>query len=265
MRPGCLSDVQNVEVFEILGLPCAQWVRLPDEDAKELHRVLASTSILTVQGDRAEPALVLVQEEGMESRPSLLLDLSPAEILRYWSLLTAAQRAQFIEGHGGATLLGGEGAHLVARFRPLGTEGTFFDRFAGIFLAFGCLERSVREALKNGNHREATYRLFGRKYDSLGSLLQRLLKDTEEGKGDIVEHYVMALSSPATRPRTAEGACGVLGTACGTGPRASGPRRKGVAIRDRLGDAGPAEMPDFLKWFEPWFVRKAAPVEVEAP
>ena len=40
---------------------------------------------------------------------------------------------------------------------------------------------------------------------------------------------------------------------------------KGVAIRDRLVDAGPPEMQDFLKWFEPWFVRKAAPIEVEVP
>ena len=48
-------------------------------------------------GDRAEAVPVLVQEEGMKSKPSALFDLSPSEILRYWSLLTAEQRAAFLE------------------------------------------------------------------------------------------------------------------------------------------------------------------------
>ena len=41
------------------------------------------------------------------------------------------------------------------------------------------------------NEREAIYRLFGRKYDSLGSLLDRITG--ESGDGDPVDTYVMVL------------------------------------------------------------------------
>ena len=124
----------------------------------------------------------------MYSRPSLLLDLSPAEILRYWSLLTAAQRAAFLEAHAPEIAQLGEGAALMSRYEPLARGDSFFDRFAGIFLAFGCLERSVRSALiKGGSRRDAEYRLFGQKYDSLGNLLNRVVKEAQEDKGDLVE------------------------------------------------------------------------------
>src|SRR5206468_7275806 len=58
---------------------------------------------------------------------------------------------------------------------------------------FGGLERQVRQALAVGNEREATYRLFGRKYDSMGALLDRVGRD-DEAWGD-VERYVVALSA----------------------------------------------------------------------
>src|SRR5207247_5090176 len=159
----------------------------------ELHRVLRSTSLLTVVGESSEPGLLLVQEEGMSHRPSLLFELSPADILKYWSLLTTAQRAAFLESRAPEVALLGDGAALVSRYVPLAQEQTFFDRFAGMFLAFGNLERSVRSALREGREGEATYRVFGQKYDSLGSLLNRVLADSAEGKGDLIDHYVIAL------------------------------------------------------------------------
>jgi hypothetical protein len=189
------------------------------------------------------------------------LDLSPAEILRYWSLLTVAQRAAFLEVHADELAQAGEGAALVARYSPVTKGDTFFDRFAGIFLAFGCLERAVRAALsKGGSKREAVYRLFGERYDSLGNLLSRVVKETEEEKGDLVEHYVIALCAQQLfqelhREQSEfwqehDEDCRRLHERIGCA----------LAVRDRLIARDPDAMPAFLDWFDRWFLRRAAPV-----
>lgn len=254
----------GVEVFGVNGLPSREWQPLPAHDCAELQRVLRSTSILAVFGEEEEPGLLLVQEEGMSHRPSLLFDLSPSEILRYWSLLTVAQRAAFLEARAPEIAQMGEGVALVSRYTPLGQEPTFFDRFAGIFLAFGSLERSVRSALSEGHEREATYRLFGQKYDSLGSLLNRVSKDDNEGNGDLIDHYVIALCARqlvhelqrdhrdfwqvhASDARRLKEQLGVI-----------------QSLRERLVSRRPTEMPAFLKWFEQWFLQRATPVATDA-
>jgi hypothetical protein len=197
----------------------------------------------------------------MFRRPSLLLDLSPADILRYWSLLTAAQRAAFLEARAPELAMLGEGAALVARYAPLPQEDTFFDRFAGIFLAFGSLERSVRAALRDGRTQEAMYRVFGQKYDSLGSLLSRVLTDSAHEKGDLLDQYVITLCARqfvqelrrdhdafwhehATEAKRLQEQLGALTT-----------------LRERLIARQPTEMPRFLDWFDAWFLRRATPVE----
>ena len=87
----------------------------------------------------------------------------------------------------------GDDANLVTRYALAVDKDTFFDRFAGIFISFGNLERHIRESLNAGNSRPAEYRLFGQKYDSLGRLLDRVRDDSEKNRDEIVEHYVMAL------------------------------------------------------------------------
>ena len=252
---------QGVEVFIIKDLPPRAWTALSVEASGELNCVLRSTSLLMVVGDGKEPGWLLVQEEDMYGRPSPLLDLSPAEILRYWALLTEAQRAAFLDAHAPGLEQLGEGEALLSRYVPLATGGTFFDRFAGIFLAFGCLERAVRTSLaKGGSPRDAVYRLFGEKYDSLGTLLKRVAKDAEEGKGDLVEHYVMALCARQLESELRR-----------EQPEFWQERRQDVqnlktqigvalAVRERLVARNPAEMPTFLDWFEEWFLRRAVPL-----
>lgn len=263
--PALSVKAQGVEVFAIDGLRSRSWTALSTEACSELRRVLRSTSFLTVVGDGKEPGWLLVQEEGMSHRPSLLLDLSPAEILRYWSLLTPAQRAAFLEARGGEIAQLGEGAALVSRFEPLAKGETFFDRFAGIFLAFGCLERAVRAALaKGGSPRDAVYRLFGEKYDSLGNLLNRVVKDAEEGSGDLVEQYVMALCARQLE-RELRREQPEFWQAHGQDVATLRARiEAALAVRERLVARSPTEMPAFLDWFERWFLRRAAPVVAEA-
>jgi hypothetical protein len=257
---------QGVEIFTVGNLPPRAWNPLQPAASQELRRVLRSTSILTVVGDGSEPGSLLVQEEGMYSRPSLLLDLSPAEILRYWSLLTAAQRAAFLEAHAPEIAQLGEGAALMSRYEPLARGDSFFDRFAGIFLAFGCLERSVRSALiKGGSRRDAEYRLFGQKYDSLGNLLNRVVKEAQEDKGDLVEQYLIGLCAQQLERELRREYAEFWDEFRVDVKKLREQIDATLAVRDRLVARDPKEMPAFLDWFESWFLRRATPVVAEAP
>jgi hypothetical protein len=255
---------QGVEVFSVDNIPSRAWQSLPAHQCVELQRVLRSTSILAVVGEGKDPGWILVQEEGMSHRPSLLLDLSPSEILRYWSLLTAAQRAAFLDSHAQDVALMGGGAALVSRYVPLKKEQTFFDRFAGIFLAFANLERSTRSALREGREREATYRLFGQKYDSLGSLLNRVLKDSIDGKGDLIDHYVIALSALQLVQELRRENSEFWREHALDGKHLQEQLGVMQSLRESLIARDPVEMPAFLDWFDRWFMLRATQVVTEA-
>ncbi|MCB9631965.1 MAG: hypothetical protein H6721_07505 [Sandaracinus sp.] len=270
-RPSPRLEVEDrgVPIFVCEGLASREWQPLEPEAAARLSEVLRSTSLLTVRGDSDEPGVLLVQELGMAHRPSLLFELTPAEILRYWSLLTPEQRAAFVETH---ARLDPTGNPLAVRLPPLPHDSTLFDRFAGIFHAFESLERTVREALDAGRLRDAEYRLFGKKYDSLGTLLERVLEESTEpsddarssssvvGEDDAVEPYVLLLCARqvVTEVQRAypwffeqhELAAKELWTRL----------ERGATKRAQL-EAHDAEMPAFLAWFEKWFLRRANPVE----
>lgn len=253
----------GVSLFIIDKLPPRQWVRLETADAVAVEAALQSTSIFIVEGDRPEPAAVLVQEEGMAQRPSLLFDLTPAEILRYWSLLTTAQRAAFLEAHAPELALTGEGADLVAKHARLLDRDSFFDRFAGIYISFGQLERSVRESLESGNKRAADYRLFGQKYDSLGHLLSRIQEQEAEGTDDVLEHYVMALCARQMVNELRKDVPDFFSEHTQDTERLQGQLGLVDTLRAKLNEGGDPIMADFLKWFEGWFLRRATPVDQE--
>lgn len=253
----------GVEILTVDKIPPREWVELDQGSAHRLRETLISTSILQVVGEAAEPGLLLVQEEGMSDRPpSLLLDLSAAEILRYWALLTVEQRAAFIESHAIASIAGGDDP-LIAKLAPLQGEKTLFDRFAGIFHAFACLEDRVREALRTNRTREADYRLFGKKYDSLGTLLERVVEDVRTGTGDRVEQYLVTMCA---RQLVRE-----LGRAY---PEYWSERSDDIRMMDGLLAeasgvrtaiaAAHAEMPAFLDWFDKWFLKRATPIAEDA-
>jgi hypothetical protein len=265
--PRLRVESQGSSVFDLESVPGRTWTFLPGEKAAELKRILVSTSLLSVTPEGGEPGLMLVQEEGMSHRPSLVLDLSPAQILKYWALLTAEQRAAFVEAHAPQIASTSEGAALLARYAPLSGHDTLFDRFAGIFHAFGCLERSVRAALhpQEENRKEATYRLFGQKYDSLGSLLSRLEKDATEGKGDAVEHYVIVLCARQLIQELKRDFRDYWGEHARDHRELIDQLERLGQVRTRLIDRDPGEMPQFLDWFDDWFLKKAAPVVVEEP
>ena len=168
-----------------------RWTALGSAASSRLEELLLSTSFLLVE-HRGQSWRVLVREENMGHRPSLLMQLTPEEILEYWSLLTPHQRAQFIE----ARILGQVEGLPVAQVDRLHPRETLFDRFAGIYHAFGCLERAVDTALEDGRDNEADARLLGAKYDSLPNLLQKTL---DRPDGDPILNYVTFLCATQLR------------------------------------------------------------------
>ena len=251
----------KVPLLSVEPLTPRQWVPLEDEGATAIEQELKSSSIFMVEGDRSEPAAVLVQEEGMAQRPSLLFDLSPAEILRYWSLLSTEQRSAFLESHAPEMALTGEGADLVTKHARLVDGDSFFDRFAGIFISFGQLEQSVREAVAAGKNRAAEYRLFGQKYDSLGRLLSRVQEDEAKNADNLVEHYVMALCARQMINELRKDLPDFFGEYRNEAKRLEEQLGITVELRARLSEGENPKMADFLPWFEQWFLARAKPAE----
>lgn len=259
--PALTLKARNVELGKLGPLKPGRWHELDADWAEALAAMLKETSFVEVHGQTERPGLLLVLEEGMSHKPSVLFQLTVAEILRYWAMLTPAQRVAFLEAKAPETSAAGEGTEFLTKFKLILTGETFFDRFAGYFHSFNCLERDVREQLSAGREKEANYRLFGRKYDSLGTLLSRTMDDN--ALTDDVNRYVIFLC--------ARQLCVELRRAF---PDYWRSRREDVlalekdlgrceAVRTRLA-AKSLEMPGFLDWFEQWFLKRAAPVEAKA-
>jgi hypothetical protein len=258
--PALWLEARGLELGDVPPVPSRSWVDLPPDLTTRLGDILQEASLVTVHGAGTEETRVLVQEEGMSHKPSLLFQLSIADILRCWSLLTPAQRAAFIDARVTAAMLEGQGADLVARARILLETETLFDRFAGAFHAFGCLERAIREALDQGNTKDADYRLFGRKYDSLGSLLDRVL--TEDSPPDDVDRYVMGLCAEQLRRELAgDKTYRDYWESRATDAEALRARLAQLArIRSRLIERNGPTLEGFLDWLDDWFLQRAEPV-----
>ncbi len=175
-------------VAEIASLEFDRWTGVT-ADAEVLRSVLRSGSFLDVSVGDAPHQRVLVQETGMEDKPSLLRELSPEQILEFWSMLTTEQQDAFLENEISRLVLP-DGDPDDASQSPHEEVTSMFDRFAGIFHAFSCLRERLDEALDRGDasgQRHAIYWLFGKRHDSLGSLVDKLLSDTAS---DRVNRYV---------------------------------------------------------------------------
>ncbi|MGR6320053.1 hypothetical protein Q2K19_25600 [Micromonospora soli] len=245
---------RGVRLFEIGHLQPAVWTVLTADDAAMLRERLRETSFLTaVAGDQR--GIVLVHETGMAHRPSILLDLSPADILRYWSMLTADQRNAYLAEHGEA--LRGSGEDLPVERRPGKCEDTIFDRFAGMFHGFASLGRAVGDALDEGRVEEARFRMFGAKYDSLPVLAEQVANDTV---GDPLDRYLMVLCARQLADHVRR-AFPEFWAADPTGvARLEGALTVRAALREQLVARNDAEMAEFLDWYEPRFLGETAVV-----
>jgi hypothetical protein len=231
------------------------WTALPDEDAQALAGRLRSSRLLTVHaGDQR--CVILVLEIGMAYRPSLLLDLTTAEILRYWSMLSSEQRAAYLAERGEG-LTGIDAEYLAIPRTSDPPVDSIFDRFAGVFNGFASLARSVTDSLQEGRVEEARFRVFGAKYDSLPVLVERVARDDD---GDPLDRYLMVLCAKQVADRIrrdwpdfwTDETPGVdrLKTALAVRAR----------LREQLVARNDPDMGRFLDWFEARFLREAEEV-----
>lgn len=158
---------------EVEPLEQGSWVALPLPLATALAEHLPRTSLVQVHLPDSEPRWIVVQEEDLAQKPSLLLHLTVEEILRYWSALSDAQRQALLER---ADL---RRVRALEALPQLPGQDGMFDRFAGVFHAFERLREHIEKAVAENRPRDAEYRLFGAKHDSLPSLLDRVVNDDD--------------------------------------------------------------------------------------
>jgi hypothetical protein len=196
--PLVVAEPSGRVLFELKSLRAGKWRDCGAGPAKAVRELLKSTSFVLVKHAKGEWR-VLVREEGMSHRPSLIAGLTPEEILLYWSLLSTAQKEAFIEEKlaAQATIEG----LPVDTGRRYDVRDTVFDRFAGVYHAFEQLFHHVQDSIQRGEEKEATARLFGAKYDSLPVLLEKVRTREEP---DPVIGYVTFLSARQVCDRIAK-------------------------------------------------------------
>lgn len=243
----------DIHLFSLAPLPAGRWQDLGSAEATALRERLPSSSFLTVLVDGAEPAVILVQEEGMSHKPSLFMSLSAADILRYWALLTPEQRAAFIERHFEA--MSGQDTSTDPRMRRLAEPVSIFSSFAGVFHAFSSLEKAVLAAIEAGREKDAVYRMFGRKYDSLHHLLDRVVEHEKES--DPLVRYVIVLCARQLIAEVRHRAPGFALTHTAELTALTRRLADAAPLRDQLGLTDSDESDRFLDWFERWFLARA--------
>jgi hypothetical protein len=257
--PRLTLEGSGVKLGEIGPFAPRQTLSLDPPLAHRLKEHLLSSSFVTVCVDNAPDSVILVVEDGAVDKPSLMSTISADEILRYWSLLSDAQKQEFFETHAGQLNDEEREMWLGGPARPPAADG-IFGTFAHAYLSFGNLERAVRRALSEGRRKEAVDRLFGKKFDSLRSLVERIASKAEP---EPVRDYIAILcaiqlldvlraeerdfyASEHQRFSLRAEAQDLLRT-----------------IKTRFAFAEAAQRQQFFDWFEPWFLRRAAPAGQE--
>lgn len=250
-----------VQILTLAGTPIGviepthegPWRALPDPMADAVRDLLPTTSLLGLRHAKTTWP-VLVRETGMAMKPSLAIQLSPEDILRYWSMLSPAQRGEFLESHAST---GGPLESRKDQFTNPGDGNTIFDRFAGLFHAFEHQYHRLRSDLDHKSRRapQAVSLLFGSKYDSLPVLLEKSLASLDDAKtpGDPVQVYLTHLCGRQLLNRLEPALESIL---------AENPNRRcGLearfesldSLRSRILTEAP-DRADFLDWFEDAFL-----------
>ncbi len=255
--------MQGNHVGDVVSLQRDDPMVLPPEMAQQVADELKLTSFAKVldPGSDSEGD-ILIQEEGLHRKPYMVVELTAEEILRYWALLTVEQRAAFLEQR---TLLRGDlsadALDITTRTRGWVQDNNIFAEMAGIFHAFRLMEQSVEKDIERGNERNALWRLFGEKYDSLTVLLNRL--ENEDEGWDPLARYVTVLCAEQVISALEEKL-----------PDFMEAHRKDIKrLRKRLSikqafrriicKQDRERLEEFLEWFEPLFLKRFQPVEVE--
>ena len=238
----------GVLLFSMQTLESDGWVDCGRKPAQIVRKLLSATSFLEIKHAKGKWR-VLIREEGMHQKPSLLISLTAQEILMYWSLLSPEQQAYFLtEKLSKEASWQGIGGPIKNRHI---TSNTVFDRFAGVYHAFEKLIRFVSDAIAEGKEREAVARFFGAKYDSLPQLLEKTLSHED---CDDVMIYITFLCAKQAYKRVAQAYPEFMNTNQTNAHALNQLLKHLPVIRERLSpqmdnSAG------FLEWYESMFLR----------
>ncbi|GEM_PF-445005 len=235
-----------------------EWTDCGGTAADQVKALLQSTSLVKAQTRTARGEhhwRVLIREEGMPHKPSLLDRLTAEEILEYWSLLSEAQRQEFLASRLETDEVLPGMATNSQRSTPR-SQRTTFDRFAGVFHAFGRLSAWLDEQLAEEHRKAAAIRLFGEKHDSLPVLLRKM-KEREED--DAVMAYVTFLSARQIAERVKEHDPDFWNDHQADRRQLEEELEKIPGLREELRLADGDR--DFLNWYEEMFLTEASSLQ----
>lgn len=167
------------------------WMPLPAFALEWLARELETRNIIAAwNSEQDKECVLLVEEHEFAHRPSMVArELTAADILQHWSLLSESQRAEHLDRH-----LGSKDSDPEA---PIGNPGamqnqqaSMFDAFSGILHGFLVLKQRLLDAFAKERDLESTIWLLGARHDSLGTLLEKVL---DEQESDPVRNVVFGL------------------------------------------------------------------------
>jgi hypothetical protein len=116
----------------------------------------------------------------------------------------------------------------------------------------------VRKALAEHRPKEAVDRLFGRKFDSLRRLVERM---REKEAGDPVREYVTLLCALQTLKALEKDEPDFYAQQRPRFQLADEVRHALGPVKERFTFATPEERQEFFDWMEKWFLRRATPPE----
>lgn len=229
--------------------------------AAALREHLLQSALLEVEvraNGESTRGWILVQEHHADRKPEMLLRLTVEEILRSWTALSVAQRQMLLEARLDVQAAAEAGA------LPVGPRtdsiDSHFSRCAGIFQAFVALSTRIAGAISDHRLGEADALLFGKRGDSMLTLVERL---KSEGERDLVSRYVGLLCAlqllrrmPVAHPDYAEAHRADLKSA--TALVEAVLQEIEPALASQLG--GPGTPRAFLDWYRSEFLRPAAEV-----
>ena len=172
--PVTFTDLSDKLLFSIDSYGQDDWQLCDQSSAVRVRDAIQTSSFINVQCDGVSWR-ILIREEGFSRRPSLLLELTPDEILRYWSLLSPEQRTAFLERRMVDSIEGLQ----TSSGSLIDTTESVFHHFSGIFHAFRHLRRHLRECLEDERVIDAECRVFGAKYDSMPELLRKMIENDD--------------------------------------------------------------------------------------
>jgi hypothetical protein len=245
-------------LFRLEPLPPREWVDLTQDQSELLKARLEQSSFLTVAAEGHPPATILVQEEGMAHKPSLLVTLPIEDILKYWALLTPEQKAAFLESR----IRELTENDLTIPKEPIPEISSMFSTFAGIFHAFSGLQDRLDRAFDEGRLKQIDYYLFGPRYDSLPSLLKRAVDADPES--DPVRLYVVALCAKQLVGKIRKERREFAKERRAYFVDLKDDMDAALKVRRRI-DMPAGDRKAFLDWFEKWFLKSAPPIQEPTP